>query len=172
VECSRAVSDLAYVDPNRRRSLFTRAYVAVGTTRPGRLLSRHVLWKLDPILLRLTRGRASAAYPVRTAVLETRGAKTGAIRRNAVIYFHDDDTVTIAASHAGYPRHPGWYHNLRARPDVTFGETPMRAFVVTNDAELQRLWALADHVFPPYAKYRRQAARAGRTIPLVQLTKR
>ena len=32
-----------------------------------------------------------------TALLETRGAKTGALRRNAVIYFHDSDQVTIIA---------------------------------------------------------------------------
>lgn len=172
VEGSRSVSDLAYVDPSRSRSLFTRAFVAVGTTRPGRFVSRHVLWKLDPLLLRVTRGALSTALPIRTAVLETHGAKSGATRRNAVIYFHDGDQVTIVASHAGYPRHPAWYHNLRAHPDVTLGAIPMRASVVSEEAERQRLWALADRVFPPYAKYRRQAAKAGRTIPLVQLTAR
>jgi deazaflavin-dependent oxidoreductase (nitroreductase family) len=150
--------------------LFTRAYVAAGTTRPGRFLSRHLLWKLDPFLLRVTRGRVSTALPIRTAVLETRGARSNATRRNAVIYFHDGDRVTIVASHAGYPRHPAWYHNLRAHPDVTFGAIPMRASVVSDEDERQRLWTAADRVFPPYAKYRRAAAKAGRTIPLVQLT--
>jgi deazaflavin-dependent oxidoreductase (nitroreductase family) len=172
VECSLPVSDLTYVDPSRSRSLFTRAYVGLGTTRPGRFLSRHVLWKLDLIMLRVTRGRLSTAFPIRTAVLQTRGAKSGATRRNAVIYFHDGDNVTIVASHAGYPRHPAWYHNLRAHPDVTLAATPMRASVVIEEPERQRLWKLADHVFPPYAKYRRQAAKSGRTIPLVQLAQR
>jgi len=164
------VSDLAYVDPTRARSWFVRAYAALATTRPAKFLSRHVLWKLDPILLRLTGGRVSAAFPIRTALLETRGAKTGATRRNAVIYFHDGDTVTIVASLAGAPRHPGWYHNLRATPDVTLNGTPMRACVVNDESERRRLWELADRVFPPYAKYRRQAGQSGRTIPLVQLT--
>jgi deazaflavin-dependent oxidoreductase (nitroreductase family) len=172
VECSRSMSDLTYVDPSRSRSLFTRGFVLAGTTRPARFVSRHVLWHLDPLLLRLTRGRASTAFPIRTAVLETRGARSNATRRNAVIYFHDGDKVTIVASHAGYPRHPAWYHNLRAHPDVTLGATPMRANVVSDEAERQRLWTAADRVFPPYAKYRRQAAKAGRTIPLVQLTAR
>jgi deazaflavin-dependent oxidoreductase (nitroreductase family) len=74
--------------------------------------------------------------------------------------------------HAGYPRHPDWYHNLRANSDVTLDATPMRANVVSDEAERHRLWTAADRVFPPYAKYRRLAAKAGRTIPLVQLTAR
>jgi len=36
-----------------------------------------------------------------TALLETRGAKCGAVRRNAVIYFHDSDRVTIVAERPG-----------------------------------------------------------------------
>jgi hypothetical protein len=48
----------------------------------------------------------------------------------------------------------------------------MRATVVTDEAERQRIWALADRAFPPYAKFRRQAAQANRTIPIVQLTPR
>jgi hypothetical protein len=48
----------------------------------------------------------------------------------------------------------------------------MRATVVGDEAERQRLWALADRVFAPYARYRRDAARANRTIPIVQLSER
>ena len=48
----------------------------------------------------------------------------------------------------------------------------MRATVVSDEAERERLWTLADHVFAPYARYRRDAARANRTIPIVQLTAR
>jgi len=166
------VAQLKRVDPTYSRGWLTRAYLAVGTMRLGKLVSRHVFWKLDPILLRATGGRLSMALVVRTAVLETRGAKTGAVRRNAVIYFHDEDRVTIVASNAGDRRHPGWYHNLRAHPDVLLNGTPMRASVVTDDATRQRLWTLADRVFEPFAKYRREAAKANRTIPIVQLTPR
>ena len=93
-------------------------------------------------------------------------------RRNAVIYFHDGDRVTIIASKAGHEKHPAWFHNLDANPDVTFGGIPMRATVVGDEAERERLWALADNVFAPYATYRRDAAKANRTIPIVQLTAR
>ncbi len=48
----------------------------------------------------------------------------------------------------------------------------MRATVVTEEAERERIWPLADNVFAPYATYRRDAGKAGRTIPIVQLTER
>jgi deazaflavin-dependent oxidoreductase (nitroreductase family) len=129
----------------------------------------HISWKVDPYLLRLTRGRLSTARPLPAALLESRGARTGRPRRNATLYFHDGERVTIVASKRGMPEHPAWYHNLRAHPDVRFGGTPFRAEVVEDEAERQRLWDLADRVFPEYPRYRAEAARAGRTIPIVQL---
>jgi len=163
---------LKYVDPHRRPGLFSRAYAAFSNTRLGRFLSVHVAWKVDPFLMRVSRGRFGLDLTIPTALLETRGAKSGAVRRNVVIYFHDEDRVTIVASKLGYAKHPAWFHNLRAHPEVTLGGIPMRARVVEDEAERQRLWALADRVFAPYADYRRQAAKANRTIPIVQLTAR
>jgi deazaflavin-dependent oxidoreductase (nitroreductase family) len=166
-------AQLKYVDPSRPRGLFRRAYAALANTRLGRLVSIHVLWKLDPLLMRATGGRLGSGLSlIPTALLETRGAKSGELRRNVVIYFHDGDRVTIVASKLGLPRHPAWFHNLRAHPDVTFGGIQMRATVVGEEAERNRIWALADSVFAPYADYRREAAEANRTIPIVQLTPR
>lgn len=163
---------LKYVDPTKPRSSFSRAYAAFSATRLGRLISAKTAWKVDPHLLRLTRGRLSMGLVLPTALLETRGAKSGALRRNAVIYFHDGDRITIVASKAGAERHPAWFHNLRACPEVTFGGIPMTATVVRDEAERARLWTLADQVFAPYAAYRRNAARTNRIIPIVQLAAR
>ena len=163
---------LRHVDPTRRAGRLARLVARLATSRTSRFVSRHVGWKLDPLLLRLTRGRLSTPLVFPTAVLETRGAKSGLRRRNAVIYFHDGDRVTIAASNAGAARDPDWYANLQANPSVTFGNIPMHATVVTDAAETERLWGLADRVFPAYAVYRDEAARAGRTIPIIQLVER
>lgn len=163
---------LKYVDPNRTPGAFTRAYAAFSNTRLGRFLSVHVVWKVDPFLMRVSRGRIGLDLTIPTALLETRGAQSGVLRRNVVIYFHDGERVTIIASKLGYEKHPAWFHNLQANPDVTLGGIPMRAMVVTSEAECRRLWALADRVFAPYAAYRREAAKASRTIPIVQLTAR
>jgi deazaflavin-dependent oxidoreductase (nitroreductase family) len=161
---------LKYVDPNRPRGWLSRAYAWLSGTRLGKFVSAKVVWKVDPYLLRATRGRVGMGLVLPTAVLETRGARSGAVRRNAVIYFHDGDRVTIVASKAGSEKHPAWFHNLRAHPDVMFAGRPMRATVVEDEAERERLWTLADRVFAPYAAYRRDAAKANRTIPIVQLT--
>lgn len=165
-------TQLKYVDPSGPPSRLSRAYAALANTRLGRFLSANLVWKVDPYLLRITRGRVGMGLVMPTALLETRGAKSGEVRRNAVIYFHDGDRVTIVASKLGYEKHPAWFHNLEANPDVTFGGIPMRATVVSDVAERDRLWTLADRVFAPYAAYRREAAKAGRTIPIVQLTAR
>ena len=165
-------TELRYVDPTHQPGVIKRAYAALAATRLSRFVSRHVSWKLDPLLLRATRGRLATTLVFPTAVLETTGARSGARRRNAVIYFHDRDQVTIVASNAGSPRHPSWYHNLRAHPDVVFGGIPMRATVVRDEAERDRLWQLADRVFPAFASYRRDAATVNRSIPLIQLTPR
>lgn len=165
-------AQLKHVDPNRPRSGFSRVFAWFSATRLGRFVSVQVVWKVDPYLLRLTRGRLGMGLVLPTALLETRGARSGEARHNAVIYFHDGPRVTIVASKAGAPKHPAWFHNLRAHPDVTFGGIPMRAAVVTDEAERDRLWTLADQVFAPYAIYRRDAAKGGRSIPIVQLSDR
>ena len=161
---------LKVVTPPESPGSFRRAYAALSTTRVAKAVARFVNWKLDPVLLRLTRGRFATTLVFRSAILETRGAHSGEVRRNTVIYFHDGDRVILTASHAGAPRHPGWYHNLRVGPEVTFADRPMRASVVEDPDEKRRLEDLGDRTFPGYATYRRQAAATGRTVPIVALT--
>jgi deazaflavin-dependent oxidoreductase (nitroreductase family) len=163
---------LPHVDPQARRGLLYRAYAWLVGTRPMGWLSQQAGWKLDPLLLRVSRGRVGLGFVLPTALLETTGARTGRTRGSAVIYFHDGDRVTIVASKRGLPEHPAWLHNLRAHPDVKFGGLAFRAEVVEDEAERARLWQLADSVFPAYAAYRERAGRAGRTIPIVQLVAR
>jgi deazaflavin-dependent oxidoreductase (nitroreductase family) len=163
---------LPYVDPQAKRGPLYRAYVRFLGTRLAAWLSRTVVWKVDPHLMRLTGGRLGMGLMLPTALLETRGARSGRPRSNAVIYFHDGERVTVVASKLGAPEHPAWFHNARANPDVVFGGLPFRAEVIEDEAERARLWELADRVFPPYAAYRERAARSDRTIPLLQLVPR
>src|SRR3954451_8336798 len=163
---------LRYVDPRRRRGVIYRVYARLVGTRAMGWLSRKVGWKLDPVLMRLSRGRIGTGLLLPTVLLETRGARTGQPRRNAVIYFHDGERVTIVASKLGMPQHPAWLHNLRAHPEVKLSGRRFHAEVVEDESERARLWQLADRVFPAYSVYRERAARAGRSIPIVQLTPR
>src|SRR4051794_22044950 len=166
------MAGLRHVDPQKRRGGGYRAVAWVTSPRAMGRVSQALIWKIDPIVMRLTRGRLGFGLLLPTALLETRGARTGEPRANAVIYFHDGERATIVASKLGLPKHPSWFHNLCANPDVKLGGEPFRASVVDSPAERERLWALADQVFPGYAAYRERAAQAGRTIPLVQLAPR
>lgn len=168
------MSGLRYVDPLAPRGVVYRAYVRLAGGRLARWLSRKaiwsaIVWKIDPHLLQLTKGRLGTGLLLPTALLQTRGARTGLVRRNAVIYFHDGERVTIVASQAGRPENPSWFYNLRANPDVLLGCQPFRAEIVQEEAQRVRLWELADRVFPAFAAYRDSAAHTGRTIPIVQL---
>src|SRR4029077_6360919 len=77
----RAIAGLRYIDPNQRRGRLYLAICRLSATRVGAWLSAKVAWKLDPHLLRLTRGRFSTGWPVTPGLLETRGARTGELRR-------------------------------------------------------------------------------------------
>jgi deazaflavin-dependent oxidoreductase (nitroreductase family) len=163
---------LRYVDPYKRRGRLYLAVCRFSATKAGAWLAVNIAWKVDPYLLKLTGGRFSTAGPLATALLESRGARTGRARANATLYFHDGDRVTIIASKRGLPANPAWYYNLRKHPDIVFGSLPFRAEIVEDEAELKRLWDLADRVFPEYADYREQAGKAGRVIPIIQLIAR
>jgi deazaflavin-dependent oxidoreductase (nitroreductase family) len=168
---------LRYVDPTVPRGPLHRLNANLASGRFATWLATTriwsgVVWRIDPLLLRLTGGRLGTGLLLPTALLQTRGARTGQPRTNAVIYFHDGRKVTIVASKAGRPGNPSWYYNARANPDVTLGSDRFHAEVVEDPAELERLWALADRVFPAFATYRRAAALTGRTIRLLQLEPR
>ncbi|HVA09029.1 MAG TPA: nitroreductase/quinone reductase family protein [Acidimicrobiales bacterium] len=96
-------------------------FVTFVGTQVAQWLSRHIGWRLDPYPLRLSGGRVGTGLMLPTALLETRGARTGQLRRNGVIYFHDGERVTIIASKLGLPEHPSWFHNAMAHPDVVLG---------------------------------------------------
>lgn len=165
----RSGGTLRYVDPHKPRGPLYRAWAHSVATPIGFWFSRHVAWKVDPYLLRLTGGRIGTGVIIPTLLLETRGAKSGQPRRNGVIYFHDGDRVTLVASNAGAPQHPSWFYNARANPDVKLNGQPFRAEVVEDEEELARLWNLGDRVFPPFAGYRERARQNGRTIQILQL---
>ena len=105
-------------------------------------------------------------------LLDHVGARTGAKRTVPLLYIEDGRDLVIVASKGGHPRHPAWFHNLRAHPDATVQvgseRRPIRARVATAE-EQRRLWPRAVEAYPGYAEYQR---RAGREIPLVILEPR
>ncbi|QGN47775.1 nitroreductase family deazaflavin-dependent oxidoreductase [Micromonospora sp. WMMC415] len=104
-------------------------------------------------------------YPA--LLLTTRGRRSGARRRTALIYGRDGDRYLLVASNGGAAHHPYWYLNLRDDPEVQVqvGAERFAARARTATAEERpRLWELMTAVFPTYARYQKETDRE---IPVV-----
>lgn len=143
----------------------SQAAVAGESSLPFRL----TVWRLAPLLMRLTGGRVARLLPMPVALLETRDLRDGSPHRRCVIYFNDRDRVVLIPSKAGHAEDPHWYRNALAEPAVRLESRPFRAATVADADESERLWALADDLYPACVEYRRRAARTGRTIPILLL---
>jgi deazaflavin-dependent oxidoreductase (nitroreductase family) len=101
------------------------------------------------------------------------GAKSGAKRLSPLLYVEDGGNLAIIASKGGHVRHPAWFHNLKARPDVEVetreGRQPVRARVAEGE-ERDRIWKTAAAVWPDYDRYQERAPN--REIPVVVLEPR
>jgi deazaflavin-dependent oxidoreductase (nitroreductase family) len=155
-----------------RRAALRLAAMPTAVAFEGTLLFRLVVWRLTPILMRLTGGRFARLLPVPVGVIDTRDPRNGRRHRRCVIYFDDGEAVVVIPSKGGLPDDPHWYRNALAEPEVGFESRPFRAERVVEEEELRRLWALADGFFPACVEYRRRAARSGRTIPILRLLPR
>jgi deazaflavin-dependent oxidoreductase (nitroreductase family) len=91
--------------------------------------------------------------PFPILLLTTTGARTGRRTTVPLGFTVDDGRVFVVASRAGSPRHPAWYHNLRADPSVTveLGDTTFQAqAVVTAGEERDRLYAMVPFIAAEY----------------------
>ena len=134
----------------------------------GRLIGGHTL------VYRATGGLLGQRFPGAPPMLllEHVGAKSGTRRNTPLAYFEDGRDVVIVASKGGHPKHPAWYHNLRAHPDTTvqIGREHRAVHAdVANPDERARLWPQA---VATYGGYRGYQERTDREIPLVILRPR
>jgi deazaflavin-dependent oxidoreductase (nitroreductase family) len=103
-------------------------------------------------------------------ILTTTGRKSGK-RRSTMLTspVREDDRIVLVASYGGDDRHPAWFVNLRAHPEVTVtmgGRTrPMRARVASAK-ERAELWSRVTSAYKGYEGYQQ---RTSREIPLVIL---
>ena len=132
-----------------------------------------IMTALHRWLYRLTDGRLGgsvASMPV--LLLTTTGRKTGARRTVPLSFFEDGEAYVLIGSRGGAPKHPSWYLNLEAHPDVEVQVGAERRRLRARRAsaeEAERLWPPILERAPTYGKYR---ARTRREIPLVLLERR
>jgi deazaflavin-dependent oxidoreductase (nitroreductase family) len=102
-----------------------------------------------------------------TLLLTTLGRRTGTLRRTPLIYGRDGDRYLLVASNGGSARHPAWYLNVAAHPEVTVqvrAETFSARARTATGVERRRLWPVVTEVFPRYEAYQ---AQTDRELPLV-----
>ena len=95
------------------------------------------------------------------------GWKTGAIRKTPLMRVVDGENYILIASQGGRPKHPLWYHNLKANPKVEIRDETNVFGMITEEihqsSERSRLWDLAVAAYPPYQDYQN---KTDRLIPL------
>lgn len=135
------------------------------------------LLKLHDRIYQKTEGRIGHQIPgvPPSLLLHTVGAKTGLARTTSLTYAKDGDAYLVVASKGGEPTAPGWYFNLKAKPEIEINVGPKR-FPVTarvvgrDDPDYTRMWQVVNkNNANRYAGYQK---RTTRPIPVVALTPR
>jgi deazaflavin-dependent oxidoreductase (nitroreductase family) len=128
-------------------------------------------WAADQVeLYERTGGVEGAELQGRPIViLTTKGRRSGKVRKSPLMRVEHDGRYAVVASLGGAPKHPVWYLNILADPEVTLQDGPVakdyRAHVAEGD-EKAEWWARAVETWPAYDEYQ---AKTDRVIPLVVL---
>jgi len=129
-------------------------------------------FRIHPWIYRKSGGRVLAKLggdPV--LLLNTIGRRSGQSRTNALAYVEHEGGWIVAASWAGEPKHPIWYLNLMAHPDVTVQVRDRLISVRARDLkgdERDRGWEKILDMDPSFKKYE-ERTRGIREIPVVLL---
>jgi deazaflavin-dependent oxidoreductase (nitroreductase family) len=127
---------------------------------------------LQVAVFRATKGRMMnkfiGGFPV--CIVTTTGAKSGAIRRIALIHLPHGDDKLLVASQGGMDKMPAWYYNIAAHPDVRImvdGEEKAYRAARVSDEEKAELWPHLCSLYPDFDEYQ---ARTDRNIPVFRCT--
>lgn len=133
--------------------------------------------KLHDRVYRGSKGRIGHRVPggPATLILHTVGVKTGAARSNSLAYARDGESYVVVASNGGSDSAPGWYFNVRARPEVEVNVGPRRfrataRVVEGGDTDYARVWRIANEMPGNRGRYDGYQRRTSRAIAVVVLT--
>jgi deazaflavin-dependent oxidoreductase (nitroreductase family) len=95
-------------------------------------------------------------------VLTSVGAKTGKIRKTALMRVEHERVYAVVASLGGAPKHPVWYHNLKKNPHVELQDRATKRDYTAREVvgdEKAAWWERAVDAWPDYAKYQTETDR-------------
>jgi deazaflavin-dependent oxidoreductase (nitroreductase family) len=105
-------------------------------------------------------------------VLTSVGAKSGKLRKTALMRVEHDGEYAVVGSLGGAPKHPLWVHNVRNHPVVELQDGTEKHDYDSRELEGDERdvwWQRAVAAYPPYADYQRKTERV---IPVFLLTRR
>ena len=114
-----------------------------------------------------TEGTTLRGRPV--VIVTTLGARTGKVRKIPLMRVEHAGSYAVVASQGGAPKHPVWYHNLKAHPRVELQDGPTKRELTARElsgAEKAEWWERAVEAWPDYADYQK---RTERQIPVFVL---
>ncbi len=110
-----------------------------------------------------TKGAEAAKLRGRPVIVLTSvGARTGQLRKTALMRVEHDGVYAVVASQGGALKHPVWYHNLKANPHVELQDGSTKRDYVAREAsgdEKAVWWERAVATWPDYATYQTRTAR-------------
>jgi deazaflavin-dependent oxidoreductase (nitroreductase family) len=165
----RSQNPIPPVDPTKPRRIRRFLVEPIAMSNPGRWWLINVSPALDRAMFRLTGGRFTT-LPTHVLFLTHTGARSGIARETPLVYFTDGEDVIVMASNYGRERHPAWYYNVKANPEVELragGRRGRYVAEITGGEDRDRLWGLAKQLTRTYANYEDRAA--GRTIQVIRL---
>ncbi len=123
-------------------------------------------------IFRASNGRLlGKAMKMPVLILVTTGAKSGKKRENMLTSpVQRGEEIVLVASYGGDPRHPAWYHNLRANPEVEVIMRGSRQTMTARVASPQEKAELWDEIVSSYRGYAGYQKRTDRDIPVVVLS--
>lgn len=116
-------------------------------------------------------GPIDGMHRERLVLLTTTGARSGRPHTTPMMFDREGDRLFVIASAAGAPKHPDWYFNVVANPQVNVeigGESYPAIATPLAGEDRERIWSILKQKYPFFADHERQVAR---TIPVVELAR-
>ena len=120
-------------------------------------------------LYRLTGGWVGGWVGVPILLLTTQGRRSGRRRTQPLLYLSTDAGYALVASYGGSDRHPDWYLNLEANPEVEIQVGPVRKRMLARTTTPERRAELWPRLVALYRDYDVYQSRTRREIPVVEL---
>ncbi len=146
----------------------------IGSSSWGSAMSSQIMHRADKPIYQWSNGRTTLST-ILTGVpiikLTTIGAKSGQPRTVPLTCIPDEDTFILIASNWGGKKHPAWYYNLKAHPEVEVTLNNISQMYLAMEVfgkERDLCWNTAVSIYPGYVTYAQRVQN--RQIPVIKLT--